>query len=147
MSAVHVIETTGQDWANYLSHEVSGNGMLYLIALLSGKPDAATLSQATADLIALQPVLGCRFDETREPPVWVPVTDEGGIQEIHADTLRQGLDTIVQNTSAQGRQLEVTLLTTPDQTAICLRFDHAATDGSGAKQYAAPRCQDTILKN
>lgn len=133
MNESRLMDTTGQDWANYLSHEVSGNGMICLVALLSRRPDAATLRKAAMDLIGLQPVLGCRFDETQEPPVWVPVSEEGLFKEIAADTLRHGVHMITQDAMAQGRQMDVSLLTAPDQTALCLRFDHAATDGCGAK--------------
>ena len=133
MKADHVLETTGQDWANHLSHEVSGNGTMYLAVLLSGKPDTVILRQATADLIALQPVLGCRFDETRDPPVWVPTNDAGWFTQAEAGDLREGLDALTQEPSTQGRPMEVRLISTPGQAALCLRLDHAATDGGGAK--------------
>lgn len=137
MNKASVFETTGQDWANHLSHEVSGNGMIYFVALLSESPDAEKLRKATADLISLQPVLGCRFDDTSEPPVWKPVSDDGWFVEAEADDLRQGISRIVRRTPSQGRQISVVLLTMPGQSAICLCLDHAAIDGGGAKRCLA----------
>lgn len=132
MRANRTLDTTGQDWANHLSHTVSGNGMIFLAAVLSREPDASLLRQAIEDLIALQPVLGCRFDETAEPPVWTPVNDDDCLRVIHADSMRRGLENVTQSTSAQGRAMQVALICAPDQTAMCMGFDHAATDGSGA---------------
>lgn len=129
--------TTGQDWANHLSHAVSGNGMIHLVAMLSREPDADLLRQATEDMIALQPVLGCRFDETAEPPVWMPVQDDDCLRVIRTDNLRQGLDGVTRDASTRGRSMRATLICAPDQAALCLRFDHAATDGSGAAQCLA----------
>lgn len=133
MITENVLETTGQDWANHLSHEVSGNGTMYLIALLSGKPDAAILRLAAADLIALQPVLGCRFDDMQDPPVWVPADGADWFEQLEARDLREGLDAFAQNVPAQGRQMKVRLISAPGQAALCLQLDHAATDGGGAK--------------
>lgn len=129
---MRTFETTGQDWANYLSHEVSGNGMIYIVAILSGKPDMTILREATNDLFAKQPVLGCRFDESSEPPVWIPVNDEKRFIEMESDDLRKGIDEVIMSASNEG--LRVVLLSTPEQTAICLQFDHAAIDGGGAKK-------------
>ena len=132
MKLESVLETTGQDWANHIAHAVSGNAAICLAILLSEKPDAAVLRQAAEDLIALEPVLGCRFDDTRDPPVWVPA-DGAWFTEAKADDLRRGLDAFMQSPLPQGRQIEVRLITTPGQTALCLRLDHAAIDGGGAK--------------
>lgn len=86
-----ILETTGQDWANHLSHEISGNGRLFLIALLPGGLDMEALRQAAADLTQLQPVLGCRFDDSQDPPRWVPQEDAVQVAEMAADHLREGL--------------------------------------------------------
>jgi NRPS condensation-like uncharacterized protein len=127
------LETTGQDWANHLSHEVSGNGTMYFAALLSQKPDAEILRQASEDLIALEPVLGCRFDDTRETPVWVSSDDADWFTQAEAEDLRQGLDAFIRDNSGQGRQMAVRLIASPGQAALVLRLDHSAIDGGGAK--------------
>ena len=132
MKLESVLETTGQDWANHIAHAVSGNAAICLVLLLSEKPDAAVLRQAAEDLIALEPVLGCCFDDTRDPPVWVPA-DADWFTEAEAEDLRDGLDAFMQCPLPQGRQMEVRLITTPGQAALCLRLDHAAIDGGGAK--------------
>ncbi len=137
MDMSRTIATTGQDWANHLSHAVSGNGMTYLVATLSREPDVALLRQAVEDAIDLQPVLGCRFDETAEPPVWIHVRSDDCLRVIRADNLRQGLNNVTQATSTQGRAVQATLICASDQTALCLGFDHAATDGSGAVKCLA----------
>lgn len=131
------LATTGQDWANHLSHEVSGNGMIYLVAMLSRTPNATLLRQAVDDVIDLQLVLGCRFDETAELPVWTPVRGDDCLRVIQADDLRQGLEIVTQDTPAHGRAMQAALICASDQTAICLGFDHAATDGSGAVKCLA----------
>ena len=147
MNTVIPLETTGQDWANQLSHEGSGNGMLYLVALLAGKPDPQTLRAAAAELVRLQPVLGCRFDENQDPPVWSPVANGEAYGEFRADDIRQGIDLLTQRKRATGRQLEVVLLTTPEQSAVCLCLDHASTDGGGARRCLTllARCYQRCL--
>lgn len=134
MKAEHVLETTGQDWANHLSHEVSGNGTVCFAALLSGKPDAEILRQAAADLVASQPVLGCRFDDKQDPPVWIPTGDADWFTQMDTESLSEGLDVLLQEPSARSRQMEVRLISTPSQEALCIRLNHAATDGGGAKR-------------
>jgi NRPS condensation-like uncharacterized protein len=133
MKTNSALETTGQDWANHLSHEVSGNGTMCLAALLSGKPDAAVLRQATADLIALQPVLGCRFDETQDPPVWVSADGTGWFTQAEARDLREELEAFAEKAPAHGGQIEVRLISTAGLEMLCLRLNHAATDGGGAR--------------
>ncbi|NLV59844.1 MAG: hypothetical protein GXY67_13940 [Clostridiales bacterium] len=103
-------ETTGQDWTNHLSHGVSGIGMIYLVAVLSSPPNEAILRQAVEDVVDLQPVLGCHFDETREPPVWTPVSDHHCFQVLQADILRKGLTAATQDTSIQGRAMQATIV-------------------------------------
>lgn len=133
MNVGDVFETTGQDWANHLSHEMSGNGAICFIALLAGKPDVDILRQATTDLIAAQPVLGCGFDETSDPPVWIPAEVEGRFAQTEVADLRDGLDTFLQETTTRSRMMEVRLISCSGQFALCLRLDHSATDGGGAK--------------
>lgn len=133
MNNCNHLDTTGQDWANHLSHEISGNGSLFLIALLPGGLDMEALRQAAADLTQLQPVLGCRFDDSQDPPRWVPQEDAVQVAEMAAECLQEGLRQVTQTPSPLHARLIITLLTTPRQTALCLGFDHAATDASGAK--------------
>ena len=132
-----ILETTGQDWANYLSHEVSGTGMLYWVALLSGKPDADILRQATADLVVLQPVLGCRFDDTQDPPVWVSADCAAWFTQAEAGDLPEGLADFMQNAPAPGGPMAVRLISAAGKVALILRFDHAATDGGSANRCLA----------
>lgn len=133
MFTTSALETTGQGWANHLSHGLSGNGLIIFVALLSEQPDAAILRSAIEDLIELQPVLGCCFDETKDPPLWTSAEDDALFSERCVESLPHGLETLLLRTPMQRRAMDVTLLKAPNQTAICLRFDHAATDGSGAK--------------
>ena len=133
MKAERTLETTGQDWANHLSHEVSGSGTIYIAALLAGKPDVQILRQATEDLIALQTVLGCRFDDMRDPPVWVPADDTGRFTQADASGLREGLEAFMHASPTRDRQMEVRLISYPGQTVLCLGIDHAAADGGGVK--------------
>ncbi len=127
--------TTGQDWANYISHELDSNGMIYLTALLNGQPDAGILKQAVAKSIELQPVLGCRFDLEQEPPVWNPIGEDAQwFSTVEADTWQEGLADFLRENPVKG-QLAVRLIACPRQAALCLRLDHAAADGAGAKAY------------
>lgn len=133
MKSNSILETTGQDWANHLSHEISGNGCLFLIALLPCGLDMEALRQAAADLTQLQPVLGCRFDDSQDPPLWGPQEDAVQVAEMAAECFQEGLRQVTQTPSPLHARLIITLLTTPRQTALCLGFDHAATDAGGAK--------------
>lgn len=129
--------TTGQDWANYISHELDSNGMIYLTALLNGQPDADILKQAVVKSIELQPVLGCRFDLEKEPPVWTAIGENfHWFSVIEADTWQEGLAAFLHEYPVKG-QLAVRLITCLRQPALCLRLDHAAVDGAGAKAYFA----------
>jgi NRPS condensation-like uncharacterized protein len=133
--------TTGQDWANHISRELDSKGMICLAALLDGRPDAEMMKQAVMESIKLQPVLGCRFDAEQEPPVWTPVRENSHwFSVIEAGNWREGLDAFLREESGW-EQLAVRLITCPGQAALCLRLDHAAADGAGAKAYLALLCR------
>jgi len=134
-------ETTGQDWANHISRELDSNGMICLVALLDGRPDAEMMKQAVMESIKLQPVLGCRFDTEQEPPVWTPVRENSHwFSVIEAGKWREGFAAFLREESGW-EQLAVRLITCPGQAALCLRLDHAAADGAGAKAYLALLCR------
>ncbi len=131
------LETTGQDWANYIAHELDANGMIYLAAVLDGQPDANVLRQAVMDSIDLQPVLGCRFDDGQDPPVWAPIGEGATWFSVdQADHWQEGFDTFLRIGPGQ-EQLAVRLITCPRQPVLCLRLNHAVADGAGAKGYLA----------
>jgi NRPS condensation-like uncharacterized protein len=135
------LAATGQDWANYISHELDSNGMIYLAAFLNGQPDLDLLKQAVMESIELQPVLGCRFDLGQDPPVWTPIGEyTPWFSVIEADTWQDGLAAFLREKPGKG-QLAVRLIKCPGQTALCLRMDHAAADGAGAKKYLALLCR------
>lgn len=129
------LETTGQDWANHIAHELDSNGMIYLTALLSGLPDTQIMRQAVADSLKLQPVLGCRFNTEKDPPVWTPIRENGyWFSVIEAGTWQEGFAALLRENPAQC-QVAVRLIKSPNQTALCLRLDHSSADGAGAKAY------------
>ncbi len=135
MKAENAFETTGQDWANYISHDMDSNGMLSLVALLDGQPDADILRQAVSDSVALQPVLGCRFDLTQDPPVWLPIQEHGGLFSVaQAETWQEGLAAFLREEPGEG-QVAARLVLLAHQSALFLRLDHAAADAGGLKSY------------
>jgi NRPS condensation-like uncharacterized protein len=129
--------TTGQDWANYISHELDSNGMIYLTVLLNGQPDTQILAQAVMDSIELQPVLGCIFNAEQEPPVWMPIRDNSNwFSVIKADDWQEGFAAFLQENLKQ-EQLAVRLILCTSFSVLCIKLNHAATDGAGAKAYLA----------
>lgn len=135
------LATTGQDWANYISHELDSNGMIYLTALLNGRPDSEIMRQAVLNSMELQPVLGSKFDLDQDPPEWTPIRDDVHCySDIQADTWQKGLAAFLKENRGMG-QLAVRLIQCPGQTALCFRLDHAAADGAGAKAYLALLCR------
>ncbi len=134
MNADMTLETTGQDWANHISHETSGNGASCLAALLSGKPDEDALRLAIDDLIDMQPVLGCRFDDARPSPVWTPARGAAFFETLDADDLCGGLNAFMRGDPVRDAAMKAALVATPGETALCLALDHAAVDGGGAKR-------------
>ena len=135
MKAENTFKTTGQDWANYISHDVDSNGMLYLVALLDGQPDADILRQAVSDSVALQPVLGCSFDHAQDPPMWLPVQEGGGLFSVAtACTWQEGLAAFLREGPGDG-QVAVRLVLLARQSSLLVRLDHAAADAGGLKAY------------
>jgi NRPS condensation-like uncharacterized protein len=133
--------TTGQDWANYISHELDSNGMIYMTAVLNGQPDADFIKQAVMDSIELQPVLGCKFDVEQEPPVWMPIQENvHWFSVIQADTWQGGFASFLREEPGQ-EQLAVRLITCPSFSVLCIRLNHAVTDGAGAKGYLTLLCR------
>jgi NRPS condensation-like uncharacterized protein len=87
------------------------------------------------DSMELQPVLGCRFDVVKEPPVWMPISQNvHWFSVIEADTWQEGYAAFLREKPMQ-EQMAVRLIKCPGQSALCLRLDHAAADGAGAKAY------------
>jgi NRPS condensation-like uncharacterized protein len=137
MSTSIVLETTGQDWANHISRESDGNGVICTYVYMTGCPDAETLCKAVQDSITLQPVLGCRFEEACEPPKWVPVSGNDGLFTVtDADSLSDTPEEFIHE-EMEGRQLAVRLIRCPDQSALIIKLDHSCIDGGGAKAYLA----------
>jgi NRPS condensation-like uncharacterized protein len=135
MKAENTFETTGQDWANYISRETDANGILYLAALLDGQPDEDILRQAVSDSVALQPVLGCRFDLTQDPPMWLPIQEHGGLFSVsRAETWQEGLAAFLREGPGEG-QAAVRLVFLAHRSALLVRLDHAAADAGGLKAY------------
>lgn len=137
MNCKNTLPTTGQDWANHLSHEVSGSGTICFAVALSKKPDIRILHEAAADVITLQPVLGCIFDLSQDPPVWAFACDADWFTQAEVNDLEKGQNAFLQDAMAHGRQMEIRLLSCKEQHVLCVKFDHAATDGGGAKACLA----------
>ena len=132
---VECLHTTGQDWANHISQELDSNGMICMAAILDGLPDADILKQSVMDSIALQPVLGCRFDSQQDPPVWVPIGE--GVEWFsvrQAEGWTEGIHAFL-GEKPGGEQLSVRLIPCEPKTVLCIKVSHAAADGAGAKGY------------
>ena len=73
---METIASTPQDWFNYIARGLSSNALIQYVIRLDAEIDYVLLSQAVLRFIQVEPVLGCRFQEEEQQPVWTPVAFE-----------------------------------------------------------------------
>jgi NRPS condensation-like uncharacterized protein len=133
------MEATGQDWANWIGRYQDSSSILHIIAVFTGRLDADRLRQAVQRTLALQPVLGCRFDETQEIACWVPLEDRFRSDWVTTENGREpeaaAKKFIEEEALEDGRLLRVHLIQSAAGDVLCIKLDHACCDGAGAKAY------------
>ncbi len=135
---------TGQDWANAIAHATDSNAYIQIVASFPGHVDEDLLRQAVAYTIQVFPVLGCRFDDSGETPVWTRVHDADMHKWVQAERTTANDSAIERFLADAGAPLEqmiaVKLLLTGEESILCIRIDHACCDGGGAKAYLKFLC-------
>lgn len=96
--------------------------------------DGERLARAVRDVIAAQPVLGCRFVVEDRDAWHEPVADAGAVEHHGAiDPFARAVIEAGQPLESDEPHLAVTLVRGRAGDALAIRIDHTAADGQGAK--------------
>jgi NRPS condensation-like uncharacterized protein len=113
---------------------VVADQMLGMVVELPGRIDADRLGAAARELIAAQPVLGCRFLAEGRNAWHEPVASAGEIGTIEDDDpWSRAIVEAGQPLTADEPHLGITLVRGRASDVLAVRVDHTAADGQGAK--------------
>lgn len=139
------LTTTGQDWANHIAHVLDSNAYLHMIAQFDGPLDADILRRAVGLTLEMQPVLGCWFDESQEPPSWMPFTEISArtwFVDMFSTDVEASIKEFLEDVYLPDAQLIlVQLIRAVHGDTLCIKLDHACCDGGGAKAYLVLLCR------
>lgn len=133
-------DTTNQDWFNYVSQSGMSNGLIQFILKTAGKIDYALLKKSVYLSFYAEPVLGCRFMEKNQLPLWKTIDDIDKFEVcklIITDNVQRAVDNFLAEIifSPEVPQVKTCLIRGKHADTICIKINHSACDGSGAKYY------------
>jgi NRPS condensation-like uncharacterized protein len=128
-----------QDSVNYLIGKYLANSQISCILRLKGRINETILKQAVRLSLDVEPILGCRFIENDNNPIWELREDLDEI-ELCSVIETEAVDVELQKfigtryEFASDCQVKVRILRTESDT-ICVKINHACSDAGGLKQY------------
>jgi NRPS condensation-like uncharacterized protein len=100
--------------------------------------DAEVLARATRLLLDLEPVLGCRWDETKRGTEWVRCADPDSWDVFSTvESTDPEVDASIFYATPfdpRGPRIAVRLVRSPERDELVVRFDHVAGDGWSVKE-------------
>jgi len=134
-----VLPANGHDICNYLARHGLANYQIQVIMVLAGTLDYDRLERAVRLTIETEPVLRCRFVENN-PPYW---KRRDNIEEIEFCSLVEtdDVDEAVKRFSESPLDMDndlmvkVRLVRSGGYDTLCVKINHACSDGAGAKEY------------
>lgn len=137
---IYQYKTTGQDWFNYISQGCTSNALIQYVMKVKGKINYPILEKAIRLSFDAEPILGCRFMEQDPCPTWETINN----LEIYplcplitTDNAQQEIDKFLASELwvDKSPQLKACVIRDEKEDTICLKLNHAACDGAGAKYY------------
>ncbi|MCX7921060.1 MAG: amino acid adenylation domain-containing protein [Clostridia bacterium] len=132
---------TGQDIFNYLAGSFSSNHTMHIVFAFNGHLRQDILAKAVRATMDIVPVLGCRFVEHPKTAYWERRTDLDTLNlcpvcetERADEKLKEFI--ALSTDSQKDLVVMVKIFRTPDRDILCIKMDHACTDGGGLKEYA-----------
>ncbi|MDP4094627.1 MAG: condensation domain-containing protein [Bacillota bacterium] len=134
-----IIPADGHDICNYVFRYGMANFQIQAVLRLDGRLDFVKLLKAVRLSIDAEPVLGCRF-VCSDPPYWKRLDD---IDNVRFCTMVETNDT---DTAVKrflespldmdnGPVLKLKLVRSDSFDTICIKINHACSDGAGVKEY------------
>jgi NRPS condensation-like uncharacterized protein len=133
------IQANGHDICNYIAKYGMANFQIQAVMKLDGRLDFDRLSRAVRLSVDLQPVLGCRFFK-KDPPYWRRL---GNIDLVEfcsmekTNDLDQTADKFLNSPLDMDNDpmVKVKLIRCDTHDTLCIKLNHACTDGAGVKEY------------
>lgn len=143
ISIPNVFPIAAQDIFGYLAGKYTSNNQLSCILRFDGPIDEIILRRAIRLSFDFQPVLGCSFDTKSDFPQWHRI---GNIDELNfyrkyeSDSSRGDVDDqirafIVKPFDGKADCRVKAGLFGNTSNILCIKIDHACSDGAGLKQY------------
>lgn len=135
MEEKHYFPTAPNDWFNYLIGNGMSNRLIQFIFHFDGQIDESRLAHAISRCIIEDPILKCRFNDSKENPCFEPINSlvpslkfiKKGTDKIFSQCLCEPLET------ERDGQMVAILVRTESGDKLCFKFDHASSDGASAK--------------
>jgi Uncharacterized protein containing a NRPS condensation (elongation) domain len=133
------IPVNGQDIANYVGQLWNKNEQIQIVLRFAQKIDYPCLNKAVRLSIDAEPVLGCEFIVGENKPVWERHSELDTVPWctlIDTDKPEEQLHNVLCKPFRSLKyQLEVYLIRTMTKDILCIKINHACSDGGGAKDY------------
>jgi NRPS condensation-like uncharacterized protein len=129
-----------QDVFNYMARYFFSNYQIQCVLKLDGRIDALRLAKAVKLTIEAEPVLGSRFIENSDICYWKTQTkiDENKIclvRETDNNTEQEIQNFLTASLESYGDpQIQIQVLR-GENDVLCLKVNHACSDGGGVKEY------------
>lgn len=132
------IPAGGQDWANHIAHIISSNAQIQVVLEFEQHINEDLMKRAIRFSIDVEPVLGCRFMEETKP-YWKRLSDIDNLTWCCLESTQNKVETLEKFLESplepEYRQLQAKIIRLDQNDLLCLKLDHACTDGGGVKQY------------
>lgn len=138
------LPASGQDWANYLACFGPGEARIQnviQVVLEFGNPlDIDRLKTAVRLSVDAEPVLGCCFVEDSVRAYWrrfeqLDTMEWCRVEENTGDQGKALQRVLTMPLQPDSRQLQVHVLRLDGKDILCIKMNHACTDGAGVKEY------------
>lgn len=129
-----------QDWFNYLARYTASDCQIQCVLELSGHIEIEILQRAIRMSVDAEPILGCIFVEDEQHPFWKRREDldhlewcELWITEEPLASINEFLDKPLD--FEKDAQVRCRLVRSEEKDWLCIKINHASSDGGGLKQY------------
>jgi len=137
-----IYEANGQDYFNYIARYGTSNVQIQGILEFKEQLDSELLKKSVRLSLDAEPILGCRFVEDEKKSYWERFDNIDEIlwytyeeNEQNAEAVKKFLESPLGLDGQQ--QVEVKLIRCSKGDTVCIKVNHACSDGGGVKQYLA----------
>ncbi len=135
-------EVTAQDAYNYAASKGFTDQQLCMVIQFGGKLDRDVLAKAVRLTLDLEPILGCRFEENDDNPVWVRRSnlDQTTLcSMVETSLVEQDMQSFINAPIHADKDplIATRIFRASSRDVLCIKLCHAVGDAGALKAYVA----------